>query len=265
MPAILDQILYQKRKWIEEKKKSFSFSELEKLLASAPCLRDAYAYILKEVDGEIPIIAEIKKKSPSLGRIVPELDISKWAEGYEKAGARAISVLCDEDYFSGSFEDLSLAKHSCQLPVLCKDFIISSFQVLLARIYGADLVLLIVRALEKSKLAELFFLIKELGMTPLVEVHNRAELEIALELGARLLGINNRDLNTLEINLDTTSELIHYIPSDRIVISESGFSKRKELERFRKMGVQAFLIGSSILRSENPFDKLKKLVYGSKG
>ena len=265
MPLILDKILSQKRKQIEKLKEQISFQELEKLLADAEPVRDAYAYLLREVEAQIPVIAEIKRKSPSEGEILPELELEQWAEEYEKAGARAISVLTESDFFGGSLEDLQRVKRACVLPVLCKDFIFTSFQILCARIYGADLVLLIVRILEKEKLFELYKLAKELGMTPLVEVHNQKELEIALELEARWLGINNRDLDNLKVDLNTTRELLPLIPPDRIIISESGFSKREELEEFRAMGVQGFLIGTSILKSAQPFQKLRELVYGSEG
>jgi len=265
MSLLLDKILTQKKKQIENLKQQISFAQLEKLLAEAEPVRDAYAYLLREISGQIPVIAEIKRKSPSEGEILPELELEQWAEQYEQAGARAISVLAEPDYFGGSLDDLTRVKRACTLPVLCKDFIFTSFQILCARIYGADLVLLIVRILEKEKLFELYKLAKELGMTPLVELHNQKELEIALELGARWLGINNRDLESLKIDLNTTRELLPLIPGDRIIISESGFSKREELEEFWEMGVQGFLIGTSILKSENPFQKLRELVYGSEG
>ena len=152
MSLLLDKILTQKKKQIENLKQQISFAQLEKLLAEAEPVRDAYAYLLREISGQIPVIAEIKRKSPSEGEILPELELEQWAEQYEQAGARAISVLAEPDYFGGSLDDLTRVKRACTLPVLCKDFIFTSFQILCARIYGADLVLLIVRILEKEKL-----------------------------------------------------------------------------------------------------------------
>jgi len=262
MPTILENIIDKKKLRLEQMRKSFPRPELERLLATAPLVRDPFAQLLKKEPGAIPVIAEIKRKSPSGGDINADLDPASLAKTFEAAGARAVSVLCDQDHFGGSLEDLKAAKTGCGLPALCKDFVISSFQVLLARIFGADLVLLIASALGHKKLRELYAFAKEMGMTPLVEVHDQHELDRALELGARLIGINNRNLKTLEVNLNTTKELAPLIPKDRIVISESGFAKREELLEFQALGVTAFLIGGSILVSQNPGQKLKELVYG---
>lgn len=262
MGNILEEIIAKKKIRLEEARKNFRAGDLKRALADAPRMRDAYASLLRKEPGVVPVIAEIKGKSPSQGEIRPDLNPADFARMYEESGARAISVLCEQDYFGGSLEHLREAKQSCSLPVLCKDFVVSTFQVLLARVYGADLVLLIVAALEQKKLAELYMLVKEMGMAPLIEVHNGDELARALELGGGLLGINNRNLATLEVNLATTEELLPLIPKDRIVISESGFSKRKELEAFTQKGVAVFLIGGSILTSNDPGAKLKELIHG---
>ncbi len=262
MPEFLEKILARKKKRMEEQREIFPLPRLERLLAEAPPLRDPFASLLRKENGAIPIIAELKRKSPSAGELRPGLSPAAYAKIYQRAGARAISVLCEQDHFGGSLEDLKETKTQCDLPVLCKDFILSTFQVVLGRIYGADLILLIVSALDPKKLQELFLLTRELGMTPLVEIHDQAELEITLESGARLIGINNRNLDTLETSLDTTRKLLPLIPKDHIVISESGFSSRAELEEFQALGVQAFLIGGSILAAENPEQKIRELVYG---
>jgi len=262
MSTVLEKILAQKQLRLLEQRKSFPLKELERKLAEAEPVRDAWAQILRPDPGSIPVIAELKRKSPSAGEMRMDLSPAQLARAYEEAGARAISVLCEQDHFGGRLEDLLEAKKNCGLPVLCKDFIISSFQVLLARLYGADLILLIVKALEQRKLLGLYRLAREMMMTPLVEAHNRAELELALSIGARLIGINNRDLATLEVNLDTTRDLLPLIPKDRIVVSESGFQTRAELEEFRSLGVKAFLIGGSILASADPGQKLRELVHG---
>jgi len=262
MPTALDKILDKKKQWLEQTRKDFPRNQLETLLARALPVRDPLSFLLAKEDGEIPVIAEIKRKSPSAGEILPGLSPARLAKDYEQAGARAVSVLCEQDFFGGSLEDLKEAKSACGLPVLCKDFIISTFQVLLARINGADLALLIASALDQRKLNELFLLIKEMGMTPLVEVHDQEELERALELGAKLIGVNNRNLSNLEVSLDATRKLLPLIPKDKIVISESGFSRREELLDLQAAGATAFLIGGSILSSSNPGQKLKELVHG---
>jgi len=262
MSHILENIIARKKQRLEEQRRNFPLKNLEQMLAAASPVRDFYASLLKKDERAIPVIAEFKRKSPSQGEIRSDLNPAELAQKYEAAGGRAVSILCEQDFFGGSLDDLQAAKKNCSLPVLCKDFIISSFQVMLSRIYGADLILLIASALAPKKLDELFLLTKELQMTPLVEVHDQAELEQALALGARLLGINNRNLATLEVSLDTTRTLLPLVPHDRMVISESGFKRREDLEIFYRAGVSAFLIGGSILASPNPEAKLRELVYG---
>ena len=262
MAGVLGNILEKKKLWLEEQRRNFPLGSLESMLAQAPAPRDFYGALLKKEQGAIPVIAEIKRQSPSKGAILPGLDPAGLAKKYEASGAAAISVLCEQDFFGGSLEDLGTAKRNCTVPVLCKDFTISTFQVLLARIFGADIILLIVSALDQEKLEELFTLTRELQMAPLVEVHEEKELERAIALGARLIGINNRNLSTLEVNIDTTRRLLPMVPKDRIVISESGFSKREELLDFQSLGVAAFLIGGSLLESEDPEQKLRDLVHG---
>ena len=262
MPTALDKILDKKKQRLEQARKDFPARRLEDLLAHALPVRDALSHLLAKENGAIPVIAEIKRKSPSAGEILPGLSPAQLAKDYESAGARAISVLCEQDFFGGSLEDMEEAKRSCSLPMLCKDFIISTFQVLLARIHGADMALLIARALDQRKLNELFLMVKEMGMTPLVEVHDRQEMERALELGAKLIGVNNRNLSTLEVSLENTRKLLPLIPKDKIVISESGFSRREELLDMQAAGATAFLIGGSILSSSNPAQKLRELVHG---
>jgi len=262
MSDVLSQILEKKKASVAEQKKNFPLPDLERMLADAPAVRDFYAQVLGKGQGVIPVIAEIKRKSPSKGEIRPGLDPGELAKKYQAAGAAAVSVLCEEDHFGGSLEDLASARKNCSLPVLCKDFIISTFQVVLARVSGADVILLIVAALEQKKLDELFLLAKELQMTPLVEVHDQQELERALSLGARLIGINNRSLATLEVSLETTRNLLPLIPQDRIVISESGFETRAQLEQFQKLGVTGFLVGGALLAAKDPESKLREMVYG---
>jgi len=262
MSYFLEKILEQKQKRVLARKQMFDKKELERLLASAIPVREVYAELLRKEPNGIPIIAELKRRSPSKGEICASMSPGELAKRYEQGGARAVSVLCEEDYFGGSLEDLREAKRAVSSPVLCKDFIFCSFQVLEARIYGADMVLLIASGLNDERLKELYVLIKEMGMAPLVEVHNQAELEKVLKLGARLIGINNRNLHTLAVDLNTTRNLVPLIPKDRIVISESGFSRREELEEMAGLGVKAFLIGHSILSSSAPEDKLRELVYG---
>ena len=179
MSSFLEKILEQKQKRVLARKQAFDKKELERLLASAIPVREVYAELLRKEPNSIPIIAELKRRSPSKGQICEDMNPGELSKRYEQAGARALSVLCEEDYFGGSLEDLIQVKQVVSLPVLCKDFIFCSFQVLEARIYGADLVLLIASMLKDERMKGLYVLVKEMGMAPLVEVHNQEELEKA--------------------------------------------------------------------------------------
>lgn len=211
-------------------------------------------------DHGVSIIAEIKRASPSKGMIRPELDVATIVSAYEKAGARAISVLTEESYFKGSLQDLREARKACALPILRKDFIIDSYQVWEAAAAGADAILLIVAVLGDKELESLLQEADEAELECLVEVHTREELENAIDAGAALIGINNRDLQTFEVNLDTTINLIDSIPENVLVVSESGIHNRDDISRLSARGVNAVLIGEALMRCADPAAKVKELL-----
>ena len=204
------------------------------------------------------MIAEVKKASPSKGLIRADFDPEAIARSYESAGASAISVLTDEKFFQGSLDYLKLVKRTVSLPVLRKDFIIDAYQVFEARTAGADAILLIVAALPHDSLTALMNCASELGMDQLVEVHDESELETALEVGAPLIGINNRNLRTFEVTLDTTARLLPMIPRAKTV-SESGIFTRRDMVSLGAMGVDAVLIGEALMRQDDIQAKLAEL------
>lgn len=211
------------------------------------------------VAGRICVIAEMKRRSPSAGMLRPDLDPAATAQVYEAAGAAAISVLTEPDFFGGSLDDLRAASRATRRPILRKDFVIDPLQVLEARAAGADLVLLIVRALPPDRLRDCLATAAALGMEALVEVHDRPELEVALGLGAELIGINNRDLDLLSTDLGVTERLAPLVPADRYAISESGIAGEDDLERLRACGVRAVLVGEALLRAPDPTVALRRL------
>ena len=210
---------------------------------------------------QLKIIAEFKRRSPSAGIIRDDLTVSEIVRCYERGGACAISVLTDEQYFGGSVADLCAARSSTNLPLLRKDFIIDPIQILEAAIAGADAVLLIVAALDEASLSELrAFAEDELGLDALVETHTSGELRRALNAGARIIGVNNRDLRTFRVSLKTSERLIAEAPRDRIMISESGLQKADSLLRLRTLGFRGFLIGEALMREHDPEAALGDLV-----
>jgi indole-3-glycerol phosphate synthase len=232
--------------------------ELEKAVVSAPETRDFFAALKY---GEKPaVIAEIKKASPSAGQIRSDLEVSKIATSYERAGAAAISVITEEDFFEGRLEYLEEARGAVALPILCKDFIIDPIQIFTARAAGADGLLLIAAILQQSTLKELLDMASQLTMACLVEVHDEEELSRVLDTEARLIGINNRDLRTFEVSLGTTLRLRSRIPSDRLVVSESGIQTRSDFQSLAAAGVDAVLVGTSLMRAEDPEAKLRELL-----
>jgi indole-3-glycerol phosphate synthase len=209
----------------------------------------------------LKVIAEFKRRSPSAGTIRDDLTVSKIVRCYERGGACAISVLTDEEYFGGSIADLCAARSNTNLPLLRKDFIIDPIQIFEAAIVGADIVLLIVAALDDTSLKELRSLAEdELRLDALVEVHTSQELSRAVNAGARLIGVNNRDLRTFQVSLNTSERLIAEAPRDRILISESGLQSADSLLRLRKLGFHGFLIGEALMRAPDPETALRDLV-----
>lgn len=208
---------------------------------------------------DVAIIAEVKKSSPSMGEIAPDIDPSALAAEYEQNGAAAVSVLTEKTYFGGSLEDLQAVRPRVDIPLLRKDFIIAPYQIFEARVAGADMVLLIVAAIHRSMLETMIGLSHELGMTALVEAHTGDEVTEALHAGAQLIGINNRDLNTMEVSLDTFEELARGVPAECVLVSESGIRHRSDVERVAKAGADAVLVGTSLIKSNNRPEALQKL------
>jgi len=249
MPDILEKICAVKRREIErlhEAGEGRLRRGIEKQEPPRP-----FRAALSEND-RVALIAEVKKASPSAGIIREDFDPASVAQAYERGGARCLSVLTDEEFFQGSLDDLTRARAAVELPVLRKDFILDQLQVLEARACGADCVLLIVAALDGAALAELLEEARALGMDALVEVHSRRELEAALSVGADLVGINNRDLRTFEVRLETTCQLAPTVPDGVAVVAESGIRTRADVERLKQCGVHAVLVGETLMRSRDP-------------
>lgn len=209
--------------------------------------------------GQAGVIAEVKKASPSKGVLRPDFQPAAIAHSYAEHGAACLSVLTDVQFFQGSVEYLRQARAACALPVLRKDFMVDHYQVYEARAMGADAILLIVAALDHGLMAELEACAIDLGMDVLVEVHDGDELDAALKLKTPLLGINNRNLRTFDVTLDTTLGLLPRIPKDRLVVTESGILGAADVQRMREADVHAFLVGEAFMRAENPGQELQRL------
>lgn len=258
---ILDEIVESKKKSLEVAKEEHPLEGLKERLVTLPPARDfqrAIAYGGGAKD-RIRIIAEIKRASPSKGMIREYFVPAEIARGYFEAGAAAISVITEEKYFKGKLEYLSGLRGNMRIPLLRKDFIFDEYQIFESRVAGADALLLIVAVLGKDRLKELLELTHSLGMSALVEVHDEAETEIALESGAKIIGVNNRDLKTFKTDINTTIRLAPYIPRDRVLVSESGINTHEDILKLREWGVEAFLIGEALMREENFRKKLKEL------
>jgi indole-3-glycerol phosphate synthase len=250
---ILTRILATKARELAAAKAAIPLSEMRTRAAASPAPRDfAGALRAKIAAGRSAVIAEIKKASPSRGVLRPIFDPAAIARRYEAGGAACLSVLTDRDYFQGSPEHLNAAREACSLPALRKDFVIDEYQVQESRTLGADCILLIVAALEDARLAALEACAREAGMSVLVEVHDASELERALRLATPLIGINNRNLRTFDVSLETTLDLLPHIPADRVVITESGILAPADVERMHARGVHAFLVGEAFMRAADP-------------
>ncbi|RRQ22275.1 indole-3-glycerol phosphate synthase TrpC [Thiohalobacter thiocyanaticus] len=260
VPDILRRILARKAEEVAERRQRLPLDELEAGLASAPAVRGFAAALEARIQaGRAAVIAEIKKASPSQGVLRADFDPAAIAASYARHGAACLSVLTDIDFFQGADDYLQQARNACPLPVLRKDFMLDPYQVVEARAIGADCILLIVAALEDARMQELAAQAQALGMDVLVEVHDAAELERALNLPCRLIGINNRDLRSFDVSLDTTLELLSGIPGDRLVVTESGIHTPADVARLREHGVHAFLVGEAFMRAEEPGAKLAEL------
>jgi indole-3-glycerol phosphate synthase len=261
---ILRRILATKAGEIAALKDVAPYARLRELALAAPAARDFAGALRAKIDAGRPaVIAEIKRASPSKGVLRPIFDPPAIARRYEAGGAACLSVLTDRHYFEGAPEFLAAARDACALPALRKDFIVDEIQVAESRLLGADCILLIVAALDDARLASLETCAHELGMAVLVEVHDAAELDRALALRTRLVGINNRNLRTFEVSLKTTLDLLPRIPHDRLVVTESGILAPADVAHMRAHGVHAFLVGEAFMRAADPGAALAALFAGA--
>ena len=257
---ILQRILQRKHEEVAQRRAALPMAELEaRARDAAPVRGFAQAVRARTAAGDAAVIAEVKKASPSKGLIRPDFDPGAIARSYQAGGAACLSVLTDVDFFQGADAYLQQARAACRLPVLRKDFTVDAYQVVESRALGADCILLIVAALDDDTLARLSEQALMLGMDVLVEVHDLPELERALQVPAPLLGINNRNLRTFDVSLDTTLALRHAVPTDRILVTESGIATRQDVQRMRDAGVDAFLVGERFMRDPDPGDALRRL------
>lgn len=260
MRDILQTIIDRKHEEVKERSRSVSLSALEKKIKQQSDARAFVDAIENRVSQQkAAVIAEIKKASPSKGVIRELFDPEDIARSYVAHNATCLSVLTDVDFFQGNDLYLSLVKQVCDLPVLRKDFMVSTYQIAESRSLGADCILLIVAALEKAKLKELYQCAQHYHLDVLIEVHNQAELEVALELDSTLIGINNRNLKTFETSLQTTIDLLPLIPDNKIVITESGIHSRDDVQLMLNEKVFGFLVGEAFMRAENPGLQMEKL------
>ena len=260
MHDVLKRILARKQEEVAERRERVSLFELKARLSGAPPVRGFADAVAAKLQAGLPaVIAEVKKASPSKGVIRADFDPAAIARSYEAGGAACLSVLTDIDFFQGSDAYLQQARAACSLPVLRKDFVVDAWQLHEARMLGADCVLLIAAALDDVQLAEFAFIADELGMDVLVEVHDLDELERALPIPARLLGINNRNLRTFEVSLQNTLDLKDMVPADRLLVTESGILAPADVALMRGAGVNAFLVGEAFMRQPDPGTALREL------
>jgi indole-3-glycerol phosphate synthase len=254
---MLEKIVADKKEELEQRKKAVPVSEVEVQVARRAGTLD-FASALKG-DG-VRLIAEVKKASPSRGIICPEFDPVALARVYADNGAAAISVLTEVKYFGGHLNHLSEIRKEVEIPLLRKDFIFDPYQVYESRACGADALLLIAAILESKQLNEFLSLSRALGLSCLVEVHNENELEAALDSGAQIIGINNRDLKTFSVDIGTTQRLRRLVPKDKTVVSESGISRRQDMANLKELGVDAALVGEALLTAGDIAAKIRELL-----
>ncbi|WP_178861985.1 indole-3-glycerol phosphate synthase TrpC [Thiomicrorhabdus cannonii] len=261
-PDILKKIIFRKLEEIQEGCERIPLREMKQkalMMSTTPTRGFADALQAKLDAGQSAVIAEIKKASPSKGILRDPFDPVAIAKSYEAHGAACLSVLTDRDFFQGSNEYLMAVKEAVNLPIIRKDFIVDDYQVYEARAIGADCILLIAAAIGDAQMYELTQTALQLGMDVLIEVHNEAELERALKLPLPMIGINNRDLHTFEVSLETTLRMLEMIPDDRIVVTESGILTPADVAVMREHKVNSFLVGEAFMRAAEPGEKLTEL------
>lgn len=254
---MLNKIIAQKRKEVEQRKKGMPLSYLEECIAQRKAPLDL-ALALR--GSSVRLIAEVKRASPSRGILCSNFNPVELAKAYAQGGAAAISVLTDEKHFQGSIDHLAAIRKEVELPLLRKDFIIDPYQIYESRAYGADALLLIVAILSQERLETLLLLSHSLGLKCLVEVHSEDEIERALLSRAEIIGINNRELNTFTVDINTTRRLRPLIPQERIVVSESGIRSRSDVEKLRGWGVNAVLVGEALVTAADVGNKMRELI-----
>ncbi len=259
--TVLERILRTTREEVARRKRELPIDQLESGGGGALTPRRSLHAALTEPG--ISVIAEFKRSSPSAGTLRERPDVTELVGAYERGGAAAVSILTEGPHFDGSLEDLREARAACALPILRKDFIVDPYQLYEARAAGADAVLLIVAALEEPTLLDLYERARVLGLAALVEVHDRAELARANEVGARLIGINNRDLRDFSVDVERTFALLEEVPDGVAVVSESGIATAEQLRRLEQVGVQAVLVGETLMRSPDPRAALRELLSGA--
>jgi indole-3-glycerol phosphate synthase len=263
MANILNEIIKKTKEDVKKREKEYSIDWLGRSLAfNARAPRDVIPFLKSSKEDPYRIIAEVKKASPSKGIIREDFDPLSIAQAYERGGASAISVLTEPHYFQGDLEYLAGIRRYVGIPLLRKDFIVTKYQLVEALVYGADFVLLIAAALSKKELKELLNYTRHLGMEALVEVHDKADLIKAIYAGADIIGINHRNLQTFEMDMELCHKLIPLIPNGKVIVAESGIYEHKQLEELHKIGVDAFLVGESLMRSDDEEKALRKLKYG---
>ncbi|MDH1338621.1 indole-3-glycerol phosphate synthase TrpC [Ectopseudomonas oleovorans] len=267
VPTVLEKIVARKFEEVAARRAQVSLAEVETAARSADAPRGFARALLEQAARKQPaVIAEIKKASPSKGVLRADFVPADIARSYEAGGATCLSVLTDIDFFQGADQYLQQARAACALPVIRKDFMVDPYQIVEARALGADCVLLIVSCLDDVRMAELASVAKDVGLDVLVEVHDGAELERALNtLDTPLVGINNRNLHTFDVSLETTLDLLPRIPRDRLVVTESGILNRADVELMDINEVYAFLVGEAFMRAESPGSELQRLFFPERG
>lgn len=256
---ILDEIIEKTKEDLERRKKEYSLDWLGRSLSSNPFApRDVKPYLTSTKEEPIRIIAEVKKASPSKGIIKEDFDPIKIAQSYSVSGANAISVLTEPHYFKGNLEYLSQIRRYVPTPLLRKDFIVDKYQIVEALVYGADFILLIAKALGTKELKELYEYALHLGLEVLVEIHDKEDLTKALKCGANIIGINHRNLDTFEMDMELCDKLIPMIPNGKIIVAESGVSNKDTIKRLNSIGADAFLIGEHFMRVSSIEDELEQ-------
>lgn len=259
-PDILKTILAKKAEEVARRKANLPLDALKEIMGNASSPRGFYHSLRSRADAKKPaIIAEIKKASPSQGVIRENFKPVEIAVDYAMNGASCLSVLTDKEFFQGSEANLQMVRERCPLPVIRKDFMIDPYQIYESRALGADCILLIAAALEDGLMKELADTASGLGMDVLLEVHDAAELERALQLDTKLIGINNRNLRTFEVSLQTTLDLKNSVPADRLVVTESGIRTQEDVRLMMDNGIYTFLVGEAFMRAEHPGQKMREL------